>query len=60
MARAPNNYDTTSARRQARRRVMFLQMRDAIHRALNEATTLEEAKAILVAGLTEEGATPAA
>ena len=47
------NYDRTSAKRQAKRRALFAQMRDAL-RAVDGADDLDEAKAIARAGLREE------
>lgn len=47
------NYDTTSARRQAKRRAQFMQMRDAL-RLIATAKTLEEAKAIARRGKPDE------
>ncbi len=46
----PHIYDTTQAKRQAKRRALFNQMREALT-SIAEATTLDEAKAIAREGL---------
>ncbi len=46
------SYDKTSKARQAKRRALFTQMRDALRR-IGQATSLDEAKAIARAGLDE-------
>lgn len=48
----PHNYDKTQARRQAKRRAQFNQMREAL-RAINGAVTLGEAKQVACDGLSE-------
>lgn len=50
---AEHNYDKTQARRQAKRRALFNQMRDAL-RAIEDARTLSEAKALARNGLDEK------
>lgn len=50
---AEHNYDKTQARRQAKRRALFNQMRDAL-RAIEGARTLSEAKALARDGLDEK------
>ena len=45
-----HNYDTSQARRQAKRRAQFMQMRTAL-RDIAEARTLSEAKALARRGL---------
>jgi len=51
-AKRPHNYDTTQARRQAKRRAMFARMREAL-RNIDGAHTLGEAKALAREGLDE-------
>ena len=48
-----HNYDKTQARRQAKRRALFTQMREALQR-VDDASTLDEAKAIARCGLAEK------
>lgn len=52
MTTKPPNYDTTQARRQAKRRSLFNQMREALC-LVDGATTLDEAKQIARDGLDE-------
>jgi hypothetical protein len=49
----PFDYDTTQARRQAKRRALFNRMRAALQK-IEEATALDEAKAIARDGLSED------
>jgi hypothetical protein len=49
----PRRYDKTQARRQAKRRSLFNQMREAL-RAVDGAVTLDEAKQIARDGLAEK------
>ncbi len=48
----PHNYDKTQARRQAKRRALFTQMREALQ-AIEDAPTLDDAKRIARGGLDE-------
>lgn len=52
MTTKPHNYDKTQARRQAKRRGLFNQMREAL-RAIDGAATLDDAKQIARDGLDE-------
>lgn len=49
----PHNYDKTQARRQAKRRAQFTQMREALV-AIEHALDLDDAKAIARDGLSEK------